>query len=88
MSFISSVNFISSKKHYHKAFVPIVSPYIQRLWGLIPSMSFHRDKKLHYRSADRLLYEDGTSDVIAVFASHGITLAGVGWNAFQLNNDA
>ena len=39
-------------------------------------------------AGDRLLYEDGTSDAIAVFASHGITLAGVGWNAFQLNNDA
>ena len=37
---------------------------------------------------DRLMYEDATSDVLAVFASHGITLAGVGWNAFQLNNDA
>ena len=37
---------------------------------------------------DRLIYEDATSDVLAVFASHGFTLAGVGWNAFQLNNDA
>ena len=37
---------------------------------------------------DQILYEDATSDVIAVFASHGITLAGVGWNAFQLNNNA
>ena len=36
---------------------------------------------------DQLLYEDGTSDVMAVFASHGITLAGYGWWAFQLNND-
>jgi hypothetical protein len=36
---------------------------------------------------DQILYEDGTFDVIAVFASHGITLAGYGWWAFQLNND-
>ena len=36
---------------------------------------------------DRLLYEDATSDPIAVFASHGITLSGVGWNALQFDND-
>ncbi|MBE44891.1 MAG: hypothetical protein CMO16_06930, partial [Thaumarchaeota archaeon] len=35
---------------------------------------------------DRLIYEDATSDVIAVLASHGITLAGLGWNAFQFDN--
>ena len=35
---------------------------------------------------DRLLFEDGTSDPIAVFASHGITLSGLGWNAFQFSN--
>ena len=35
---------------------------------------------------DRLLFEDGTSDPIAVLASHGITLSGLGWNAFQFNN--
>ena len=35
---------------------------------------------------DQILYEDATSDVIAVFASHGITLSGLGWNAFQLDN--
>ena len=37
--------------------------------------------------SDRLLYEDATSDPIAVFASHGITLSGVGWNALQFDND-
>ena len=36
---------------------------------------------------DRLLYEDATSDPIAVFASDGITLSGVGWNALQFDND-
>ena len=35
---------------------------------------------------DRLLYEDGTSDIIAVLASHGITLVGQGWNAFRFDN--
>jgi len=35
---------------------------------------------------DRLIYEDATSDVLAVLASHGITLAGLGWNAFQFDN--
>ena len=35
---------------------------------------------------DRLLYEDGTADPIAVLASHGITLSGLGWNAFQFDN--
>ena len=35
---------------------------------------------------DRLLFEDGTSDPIAVLASHGITLSGQGWNAFQFEN--
>ena len=35
---------------------------------------------------DRLLFEDGTSDPIAVLASHGITLKGQGWNAFQFEN--
>ena len=35
---------------------------------------------------DRLLFEDGTSDPIAVLASHGITLSGQGWNAFQFDN--
>ena len=35
---------------------------------------------------DRLLFEDGTSDPIAVLASHGITLSGLGWNAFQFDN--
>ena len=35
---------------------------------------------------DRLLYEDGTSDAIAVLASHGITLSGQGWNSFQFDN--
>ena len=34
----------------------------------------------------RLLYEDGTSDPISVLASHGITLSGQGWNAFQFDN--
>ena len=38
-------------------------------------------------AGDELLYEDSTGDTIAVSASHGITLAGVGWNAFQFNND-
>ena len=37
--------------------------------------------------ADRLLYEHATTDPIAVFASHGITLSGVGWNALQFDND-
>ena len=35
---------------------------------------------------DRLLFEDGTSDPIAVLASHGITLEGQGWNAFRFDN--
>ena len=35
---------------------------------------------------DRLLFEDGTSDPIAVLASHGITLKGQGWNAFRFEN--
>ncbi len=35
---------------------------------------------------DSILYEDGTSDPIAVLASHGITLSGMGWNAFQFDN--
>ena len=35
---------------------------------------------------DNLLYEDGTADPIAVLASHGITLSGQGWNAFQFDN--
>ena len=35
---------------------------------------------------DRLLFEDGTSDPIAVLASHGITLTGQGWNAFRFDN--
>ncbi len=35
---------------------------------------------------DRILYEDGTSDAIAVLASHGITLSGQGWNSFQFDN--
>ena len=35
---------------------------------------------------DRLLFEDGTSDPIAVLASHGITLSGQGWNAFRFEN--
>ena len=35
---------------------------------------------------DRLLFEDGTSDAIAVLASHGITLVGQGWNAFRFDN--
>ena len=35
---------------------------------------------------DRLLFEDGTSDPIAVLASHGITLKGQGWNAFLFEN--
>ena len=38
-------------------------------------------------AGDELLHEDSTNDPIAVLASHGITLAGVGWNAFQFNND-
>ena len=36
---------------------------------------------------DRILLEDATSDPILVLASHGITLAGVGWNTFQFDND-
>ena len=35
---------------------------------------------------DRILYEDATTDPIAVLASHGITLSGMGWNAFQFDN--
>ena len=35
---------------------------------------------------DRLLFEDGTSDPIAVLASHGVTLKGQGWNAFRFEN--
>ena len=35
---------------------------------------------------DRLLFEDGTSDTIAVLNSHGITLSGQGWNAFRFDN--
>ena len=35
---------------------------------------------------DRLLFEDGTSDAVAVLASHGITLVGQGWNAFRFDN--
>ena len=35
---------------------------------------------------DSILYEDATSDMILVLASHGITLSGLGWNAFQLDN--
>jgi|TARA_B100001750_G_scaffold206989_1_gene185020 hypothetical protein len=35
---------------------------------------------------DRILYEDATTDPIAVLASHGITLSGQGWNAFQFDN--
>jgi len=35
---------------------------------------------------DRLLFEDGTSDPIAVLASHGVTLSGQGWNAFRFDN--
>ena len=35
---------------------------------------------------DNILYEDATSDPIAVLASHGITLSGLGWNAFQFDN--
>ena len=35
---------------------------------------------------DSILYEDATSDPIAVLASHGITLSGLGWNAFQFDN--
>ena len=35
---------------------------------------------------DRLLFEDGTSDPISVLASHGITLEGLGWNAFRFDN--
>ena len=30
--------------------------------------------------------KDGTSDPIAVLASHGITLSGQGWNAFRFEN--
>ena len=36
---------------------------------------------------DRILLEDATSDPILVLASHGITLAGAGWNTFQFDND-
>ena len=36
---------------------------------------------------DRILLEDATSDPILVLASHVITLAGVGWNTFQFDND-
>ena len=36
---------------------------------------------------DRILLEDATSDPILVLASHGLTLSGVGWNAFQFDND-
>jgi hypothetical protein len=35
---------------------------------------------------DRLLFEDGTTDPLSVLASHGITLVGQGWNAFQFDN--
>ena len=35
---------------------------------------------------DRLLFEEGTSDTIAVLNSHGITLSGQGWNAFRFDN--
>jgi len=35
---------------------------------------------------DQLIFEDGTSDPIAVLASHGITLSGQGWNAFRFEN--
>ena len=35
---------------------------------------------------DRLLFEDGTTDPLSVLASHGITLSGQGWNAFQFDN--
>ena len=35
---------------------------------------------------DQIVYEDATSDMILVLASHGITLSGLGWNAFQLDN--
>jgi len=35
---------------------------------------------------DRLLFEDGTSDAVAVLASHGITLVGQGWNTFRFDN--
>ena len=37
-------------------------------------------------AGDSILYEDATSDMILVLASHGITLSGLGWNAFQLDN--
>ena len=35
---------------------------------------------------DRLLFEDGTTDPLSILASHGITLSGQGWNAFQFDN--
>jgi len=35
---------------------------------------------------DRLLFEDGTTDPLAVLASHGISLVGQGWNAFRFDN--
>ena len=45
------------EKQYEKAFIPIVAPTIQRLYGLIPSMTFHRERQKHFKSADRILYE-------------------------------
>ena len=35
---------------------------------------------------DRLLFEDGTSDAVAVLASHGITLVRQGWNTLRIGN--
>ena len=60
-----------------------------KLDGTDGSASNAGDFLVLYTSADendRLLFEDGTSDPIAVLASHGITLSGLGWNAFQFDN--
>ena len=45
------------EKQYEKAFIPIVPKIIQRLYGLIPTMTFHRERQKHFKSADRILYE-------------------------------
>lgn len=37
-------------------------------------------------AGDAILYEDATTDFLLVLASHGITLAGLGWNALQFDN--
>ena len=37
------------EKQYEKAFIPIVAPTIQRLYGLIPSMTFHRERQKHFK---------------------------------------